>query len=229
MSNDDFRKTLDTINKFREVSALKDIKAENEKKNKILGEQNLILKQSELRRQKDATDLKRIEEAKLRKEEERLSIEQEKQQIIQDVKKRRDIFFNLKENLHHLTKVNKKCSNLEKYLLLRNISQETKYYQINTDFTENFDEKKLIKDYLISLKDEIENLNNKLNNSEKEDIKKIVRLFNRDKTSEIEELKSSKDVENYNNFLKIKENLKKATIASLIIDFKEDIKDLKKI
>ena len=37
---DDNIKRINALNKFREVSALKDIKAESEKKNKILKEQN---------------------------------------------------------------------------------------------------------------------------------------------------------------------------------------------
>jgi len=68
---DDNIKRINALNKFREVSALKDIKAESEKKNKILKEQNEILKKTELQRQREAGDLKRIEEAKLRKENER--------------------------------------------------------------------------------------------------------------------------------------------------------------
>jgi len=226
---DDNIKRINALNKFREVSALKDIKAESEKKNKILKEQNEILKKTELQRQREAGDLKRIEEAKLRKENERLSLEKKKQQEIDDNKERRDIFFNLKENFDSILKIDAKLSKVEKYILLKNISRHTNNYKINTNFTENFDEKKIIKDFLDSLNDKIKTSSNELSKSDLKDVEDINELFGRNKSEEIEELKFSKDVINYNKFLESKEKLKEKDIISLLKEFKEDIKNLKKI
>jgi len=226
---DDNIKRMNALNKSREVSALKDLKAENEKKNKILKEQNEILKKSELQRQREASDLKRIEEAKLRKENERLSLEKERQQEIDDNKERRDIFFNLKENFDNILKIDKKLSKVEKFFLLKNISRHINHYKINTNFTDNFEEKKIIKDFLDSLNDKIKISSNELNKSDLKDVEDIDELFDRDKSEEIEELKFSKDVINYNKFLESKEKLKEKDMISLIKEFKEDIKNLKKI
>lgn len=226
---DDNIKRINALNKFREVSALKDIKAESEKKNKILKEQNEILKKTELQRQREAGDLKRIEEAKLRKENERLSLEKKKQQEIDDNKERRDTFFNLKENFESILKIDAKLSKVEKYILLKNISRHTNNYKINTNFTENFDEKKIIKDFLDSLNDKIKTSSNELSKSDLKDVEDINELFGRNKSEEIEELKFSKDVINYNKFLESKEKLKEKDIISLLKEFKEDIKKLTKI
>jgi L-cysteine desulfidase len=226
---DDNIKRINALNKFREVSALKDIKAESEKKNKILKEQNEILKKTELQRQREAGDLKRIEEAKLRSENQRLSLEKEKQQEIDDNKERRDIFFNLKENFESILKIDTKLSKVEKYVLLKNISRHINHYRINTNFTENFDEKKIIKDFLDNLNDKIKTSSNELSKSDLKDVEDINELFGRDKSEEIEELKFSKDVINYNKFLESKEKLKEKDIISLLKEFKEDIKNLKKI
>jgi len=226
---DDNIKRINALNKFREVSALKDIKAESEKKNKILKEQNEILKKTELQRQREAGDLKRIEEAKLRKENERLSLEKKKQQEIDDNKERRDTFFNLKENFESILKIDTKLSKVEKYVLLKNISRHTNNYKINTNFTENFDEKKIIKDFLDSLNDKIKTSSNELSKSDLKDVEDINELFGRNKSEEIEELKFSKDVINYNKFLESKEKLKEKDILSLLKEFKEDIKKLTKI
>ena len=226
---DDNIKRINALNKFREVSALKDIKAESEKKNKILKEQNEILKKTELQRQREAGDLKRIEEAKLRKENERLSLEKKKQQEIDDNKERRDIFFNLKENFDSILKIDAKLSKVEKYVLLKNISRHINHYRINTNFTENFDEKKIIKDFLDNLNDKIKTSSNELSKSDLKDVEDINELFGRNKSEEIEELKFSKDVINYNKFLESKEKLKEKDIISLLKEFKEDIKNLKKI
>jgi Ni,Fe-hydrogenase I large subunit len=226
---DDNIKRINALNKFREVSALKDIKAESEKKNKILKEQNEILKKTELQRQREAGDLKRIEEAKLRSENQRLSLEKERQQEIDDNKERRDTFFNLKENFESILKIDTKLSKVEKYVLLKNISRHINHYRINTNFTENFDEKKIIKDFLDSLNDKIKTSSNELSKSDLKDVEDINELFGRNKSEEIEELKFSKDVINYNKFLESKEKLKEKDIISLLKEFKEDIKKLTKI
>jgi len=226
---DDNIKRMNALNKFREVNALKDLKIENEKKNKILKEQNEILRKSELQRQREASDLKRIEEAKLRKENERLSLEKQRQQEIENNRERRDAFFNLKENFNNILKLDKKLSKVEKYLLLDNISNKINYYQINTNFTDDFNEKKIIKDFLVSLDDEIRIANNNLSQSDLKDVNEISKLFGRDKSSEIEELKYSEDVINYNSFIESKEILKERDIISLIKEFKEEIKNSKKI
>ena len=226
---DDNIKRINALNKFREVSALKDIKAESEKKNKILKEQNEILKKTELQRQREAGDLKRIEEAKLRSENQRLSLEKERQQEIDDNKERRDTFFNLKENFESILKIDTKLSKVEKYVLLKNISRHINHYRINTNFTENFDEKKIIKDFLDNLNDKIKTSSNELSKSDLKDVEDINELFGRDKSEEIEELKFSKDVINYNKFLESKEKLKEKDIISLLKEFKEDIKNSKKI
>lgn len=226
---DDNIKRINALNKFREVSALKDIKAESEKKNKILKEQNEILKKTELQRQREAGDLKRIEEAKLRSENQRLSLEKERQQEIDDNKERRDTFFNLKENFDSILKIDTKLSKVEKYVLLKNISRHINHYRINTNFTENFDEKKIIKDFLDNLNDKIKTSSNELSKSDLKDVEDINELFVRDKSEEIEEIKFSKDVINYNKFLESKEKLKEKDILSLLKEFKEDIKNLTKI
>jgi len=226
---DDNIKRINALNKFREVSALKDIKAESEKKNKILKEQNEILKKTELQRQREAGDLKRIEEAKLRSENQRLSLEKERQQEIDDNKERRDTFFNLKENFESILKIDTKLSKVEKYVLLKNISRHINHYRINTNFTENFDEKKIIKDFLDNLNDKIKTSSNELSKSDLKDVEDINELFGRDKSEEIEELKFSKEVINYNKFLESKEKLKEKDILSLLKEFKEDIKNLTKI
>jgi L-cysteine desulfidase len=226
---DDNIKRINALNKFREVSALKDIKAESEKKNKILKEQNEILKKTELQRQREAGDLKRIEEAKLRSENQRLSLEKEKQQEIDDNKERRDTFFNLKENFESILKIDAKLSKVEKYVLLKNISRHINHYRINTNFTENFDEKKIIKDFLDNLNDKIKTSSNELSKSDLKDVEDISELFGRDKSEEIGEIKFSKDVINYNKFLESKEKLKEKDILSLLKEFKEDIKKLTKI
>ena len=205
---DDNIKRINALNKFREVSALKDIKAESEKKNKILKEQNEILKKTELQRQREAGDLKRIEEAKLRSENQRLSLEKERQQEIDDNKERRDTFFNLKENFESILKIDTKLSKVEKYVLLKNISRHINHYRINTNFTENFDEKKIIKDFLDNLNDKIKTSSNELSKSDLKDVEDISELFGRDKSEEIGEIKFSKDVINYNKFLESKEKLK---------------------
>jgi len=226
---DDNIKRINALNKFREVSALKDIKAESEKKNKILKEQNEILKKTELQRQREAGDLKRIEEAKLRSENQRLSLEKERQQEIDDNKERRDTFFNLKENFESILKIDAKLSKVEKYVLLKNISRHINHYRINTNFTENFDEKKIIKDFLDNLNDKIKTSSNELSKSDLKDVEDISELFGRDKSEEIGEIKFSKDVINYNKFLESKEKLKEKDILSLLKEFKEDIKKLTKI
>lgn len=226
---DDNIKRINALNKFREVSALKDIKAESEKKNKILKEQNEILKKTELQRQREAGDLKRIEEAKLRSENQRLSLEKEKQQEIDDNKERRDTFFNLKENFESILKIDAKLSKVEKYVLLKNISRHINHYRINTNFTENFDEKKIIKDFLDNLNDKIKTSSNELSKSDLKDVEDISELFGRDKSEEIGEIKFSKDIINYNKFLESKEKLKEKDILSLLKEFKEDIKKLTKI
>jgi len=226
---DDNIKRINALNKFREVSALKDIKAESEKKNKILKEQNEILKKTELQRQREAGDLKRIEEAKLRSENQRLSLEKERQQEIDDNKERRDTFFNLKENFESILKIDTKLSKVEKYVLLKNISRHINHYRINTNFTENFDEKKIIKDFLDNLNDKIKTSSNELSKSDLKDVEDISELFGRDKSEEIGEIKFSKDIINYNKFLESKEKLKEKDILSLLKEFKEDIKKLTKI
>ena len=226
---DDNIKRINALNKFREVSALKDIKAESEKKNKILKEQNEILKKTELQRQREAGDLKRIEEAKLRSENQRLSLEKERQQEIDDNKERRDTFFNLKENFESILKIDTKLSKVEKYVLLKNISRHINHYRINTNFTENFDEKKIIKDFLDNLNDKIKTSSNELSKSDLKDVEDISELFGRDKSEEIGEIKFYKDVINYNKFLESKEKLKEKDILSLLKEFKEDIKKLTKI
>jgi|TARA_B100001964_G_C14201132_1_gene585858 acyl-homoserine lactone acylase PvdQ len=113
--------------------------------------------------------------------------EQKKEQEEMQVKMQRDAFFHLNKEIEELN--NSSQSNLEKYFFVYGIDSSLKKHNINTDLTQNFEEKKLIDDCLSSVEKLIKQCTDNLTEQDTNDLKTIFDIMSVNEEEEIQNLK----------------------------------------
>ena len=166
--------------KLKEISNMIKLKLEEERKQTKLTEKitrEEILAKRKLTRQQEEINRRKL--AQMQKQE-----EEEKQKKIL-----KEIFFNLTEELNDLKKSKK--STLEKYFSLLSINSNLKSYKISTSMTEDYKEKKMIKDFINNLNDEIEKTKDKFTKDDEKDLKTIIDILETDEETKINKIKES--------------------------------------
>jgi acyl-homoserine lactone acylase PvdQ len=113
--------------------------------------------------------------------------EQKKEQEEMQVKMQRDAFFHLNKEIEELN--NSSQSNLEKYFFVYGIDSSLKKHNINTDLTQNFEEKKLIDDCLSSVEKLIKQCTDNLTEQDTNDLKTIFDIMSVNEEEETQNLK----------------------------------------
>jgi hypothetical protein len=152
--------------------------------NTLVGGQNQLLRQNREQHQQTMGVLRNTE-----------SIVNSQLRIITEVEKRKilkNIFFEINEEVEELEK-SKKLTDVEKfckYSTLLNLLENSK---IDPSITEDFEEKKYIKDSIKKLKEQDENIRNNLSASDKKDLEEIYEILSNNEEYEIYKLKQHKD------------------------------------
>ena len=153
----------------------------------------------------------------------------ERQQEIYEIKKikfMRELFFHLTEKLTEVK--NKKKPNLEKYFILASIKTELIKNKISSEMTDNFQEKKIIKDFISELENYGDIIWNKLNKVEKEDFSTILDIL---EVNEDEKIKKIENSENYKNGIMLDKEIETIEqckdLHFLVQSYKKEISELK--
>ena len=165
--------------KLKEISNMIKLKLEEERKQTKLKEKitrEEILAKRKLTRQQEEINRRKL--AQMQKEE-----EEKNKKIL------KEIFFNLTEELNDLKKSKK--STLEKYFCLLSINSNLNSYKISTSMTEDYKEKKIIKDFINNLNDEIKKTRDKFTKNDEKDLKTIIDILETDEETKINKIKES--------------------------------------
>jgi hypothetical protein len=202
--------------RLKEISDMIKLKLEEEKKQTKLKEKltrEEILAKRKLTRQQEEINRRKL--AQIQKEE-----EEEKQKKIL-----REIFFNLTEELNDLKKSKK--STLEKYFCLLSINSNLKSYKISTSMTEDYKEKKIIKDFINNLNDEIKKTKGKFTKDDEKDLKTIIDILETDEETKINKIKESNKFKKFIQYEDERNIIKESTdIFSLIGKYSKNLKNL---
>ena len=207
---------------------------------KILGEMKNLQSQQLQADQKRNTELQkqsRLQEEQLRQKRQENFIRQEKvnfekqkyekeENQIRQTKLMREVFFLLTEELNEVK--NSKKQNLEKYFILASIKTNLTKYNISSEMTDDFQEKKVIKDFNNELNSFSDDIWNKLNNDEKKDHSTILEILEVNEEEKIEKIQNSEDYKNYIELQKEIDKIEKCNnLHSLVKDYKKEISSLR--
>tara|TARA_B100000035_G_scaffold301071_1_gene297299 strand:+ start:1246 stop:1950 length:705 start_codon:yes stop_codon:yes gene_type:complete len=214
--------------------------ATNYKSTKILGEMRNIQSQQLQTDQKRNVELQkqsRLQEESLRQQrqenlirQQKLNFEEQKhkkaENEIKKTKLMREVFFLLSEELTDVK--NSKKHNLEKYFILASIKTNLMKYKISSEMTDDFQEKKIIKDFINDLDDYSDNIWNNLKENEKNDHSIILDIL---EVNEEEKIKDIKNSEDYKNYIKLQKEIDEIDqckdLHLLIKGYKKEISKLK--
>ena len=172
-----------------------------------------ILAKRKLTRQQEEINRRKL--AQMQKQE-----EEEKQKKIL-----KEIFFNLTEELNDLKKSKK--STLEKYFSLLSINSNLKSYKISTSMTEDYKEKKMIKDFINNLNDEIEKTKDKFTKDDEKDLKTIIDILETDEETKINKIKESNKFKKFIQYEDERNIIKDSTdIFYLVGKYGKNLKNL---
>ena len=202
--------------KLKEISNMIKLKLEEERKQTKLTEKitrEEILAKRKLTRQQEEINRRKL--AQMQKQE-----EEEKQKKIL-----KEIFFNLTEELNDLKKSKK--STLEKYFSLLSINSNLKSYKISTSMTEDYKEKKMIKDFINNLNDEIEKTKDKFTKDDEKDLKTIIDILETDEETKINKIKESNKFKKFIQYEDERNIIKDSTdIFYLVGKYGKNLKNL---
>ena len=202
--------------RLKEISHMIKLKLEEEKKQTKLKEKltrEEILAKRKLTRQQEEINRRKL--AQIQREE-----EEEKQKKIL-----KEIFFNLTEELNDLKKSKK--STLEKYFCLLSINSNLKSYKISTSMTEDYKEKKMIKDFINNLNDEIKKTKGKFTKDDEKDLKTIIDILETDEETKINKIKESNKFKKFIQYEDERNLIKDSTdIFYLIEKYSKKLKNL---
>ena len=202
--------------KLKEISNMIKLKLEEERKQTKLKEKitrEEILAKRKLTRQQEEINRRKL--AQMQKQE-----EEEKQKKIL-----KEIFFNLTEELNDLKKSKK--STLEKYFCLLSINSNLKSYKISTSMTEDYKEKKMIKDFINNLNDEIEKTKDKFTKDDEKDLKTIIDILETDEETKINKIKESNKFKKFIQYEDERNIIKDSTdIFYLVGKYGKNLKNL---
>tara|TARA_B100000780_G_C21017247_1_gene407566 strand:+ start:134 stop:886 length:753 start_codon:yes stop_codon:yes gene_type:complete len=177
------------------ASSLQETNTHLEKLSLNVEEQTQIAEES-LDEHKKQTNLMRL---KLLKEEERelerKAKESEKENLEKQIKYRRDAFFHLKIELEDLE--NSTSPNLERYFSINSVTAMFKEHNINTELTDDFNEKELIQKTLNKIEEITNKISSSLKSQEVADLDEILDILQDDEELEITNLEkdNTKDID----------------------------------
>jgi len=213
----------------------------NYKSTKILSEMRNMQSQQLQADQKRNAELQkqsRFQEESLRQQRQKNLIRQQKinfeeqkhkkaENEMKKIKLMRDVFFHLSEELNDVK--NSKKQNLEKYFILESIKATLTQHKISSVMTDDFQEKKIIKDFITDLANYSNNIWNNLDKNELKDLDKIMDIL---EVNEEEKIKDIENSENYKNYIQLQNEIneieKCKDLHSLIKGYKKEISKLKK-
>lgn len=140
----------------------------------------------------------RMQEEQLREQRRKIRLEEEKQekkeQEIKLNKMKREVFFDLSEELDEVKK-NKKTK-LENYFILASMQTNLQKYNISSSMTDDFQEKKVIKDFITNLNDYSNVTWSSFSDNEKKDYEIILDILEVNEEEKINIIKNSEDFKN---------------------------------
>ena len=140
----------------------------------------------------------RMQEEQLREQRRKIRLEEEKQekkeQEIKLNKMKREVFFDLSEELDEVKK-NKKTK-LENYFILASMQTNLQKYNISSSMTDDFQEKKVIKDFITNLNDYTNVTWSSFSDNEKKDYEIILDILEVNEEEKINIIKNSEDFKN---------------------------------
>ena len=214
--------------------------ATNHRSTKILGEMRNIQSQQLQTDQKRNVELQkqsRLQEESLRQQrqenlirKQKLDFEEQKHKKAEnEIKKTKlmiEVFFLLSEELTDVK--NSKKQNLEKYFILASIKTNLMKYKISSEMTDDFQEKKIIKDFVADLDNYSDNIWNNLDKNEKKDHSTILDIL---EVNEEEKIKDIKNSEDYKDYIKLQKEIDEIDqckdLHLLVKSYKKEISKLK--
>ena len=140
----------------------------------------------------------RMQEEQLREQKQKILLEKQKQEKderdIELHKMKREVFFDLSEELNEVKK-NKKTK-LEKHFILASMQANLQKYKISSSMTDDFQEKKVIKDFITNLNDYSNVIWKSFGDNEKKDYKIILDILGVNEEEKINIIKNSEDFKN---------------------------------
>ena len=140
----------------------------------------------------------RMQEEQLREQRRKIRLEEEKQEKeerdIELHKMKREVFFDLSEELNEVKK-NKKTK-LEKHFILASMQANLQKYKISSSMTDDFQEKKVIKDFITNLNDYSNVIWKSFGDNEKKDYEIILDILGVNEEEKINIIKNSEDFKN---------------------------------
>ena len=172
----------------------------------------------------------RMQEEQLREQRRKIRLEEEKQekkeQEIKLNKMKREVFFDLSEELDEVKK-NKKTK-LENYFILASMQTNLQKYNISSSMTDDFQEKKVIKDFITNLNDYTNVTRSSFSDNENKDYEIILDILEVNEEEKINIIKNSGDYKNYIKFEKEINTINECNKLHLLIkDYKKYISNLK--
>ena len=138
-----------------------------------------------------------------------LKIQLTQAQEIQKTKLLKNTFFEISEEVEDVLK-EKKITNIEKYFRYGSIKATLESNGIDTDITDELSEKKLIRDTMKKVENQISKAEQKFNKNDKKDLEEIYQTLEIDEESEIHKLSTSDVVKLTEKAKKLKEWYEKA-------------------
>ena len=140
----------------------------------------------------------RMQEEQLREQKQKILLEKQKQEKderdIELHKMKREVFFDLSEELNEVKK-NKKTK-LEKHFILASMQANLQKYKISSSMTDDFQEKKVIKDFITNLNDYSNVIWKSFGDNEKKDYEIILDILGVNEEEKINIIKNSEDFKN---------------------------------
>ena len=172
----------------------------------------------------------RMQEEQLREQRRKIRLEEEKQekkeQEIKLNKMKREVFFDLSEELDEVKK-NKKTK-LENYFILASMQTNLQKYNISSSMTDDFQEKKVIKDFITNLNDYSNVTWSSFSDNEYKDYEIILDILEVNEEEKINIIKNSGD---YKDYIKLEKEINSINECNklhlLIKDYKKYISSLK--
>ena len=214
--------------------------ATNYRSTKILGEMRNLQSQQLQTDQKRNVELQKqtgLQEENLRQQrrenlirQQKLNFEEQKhkkaENEIKKTKLMREVFFLLSEELTEVK--NNKKQNLEKYFILASIKTNLTKYKISSKMTDDFKEKKMIKDFINDLDNYSDNIWNNLDKVEKKDHSVILDILEVNEEEKIKDIENSEDYKNYIKLQKEMDEIDQCKDLHLLIKgYKKEIFKLK--
>ena len=138
-----------------------------------------------------------------------LRIQLTQAQEIEKTKLLKNTFFEISEEVEDVLK-EKKITNLEKYFRYGSIKATLESNGIDIDITDEFSEKRFIRDTIKKIENQISKAEQKLNKKDKKDLDEIYQALEVDEESEIQKLSNSDVIKLTEKAKKLKEWYKKA-------------------